>query len=219
VNDVHSIFYPDDTLYIDQLRNRVPANTTINTTITYHEPLAKNIKLRLIYGLNYLHNKDALTTYDKNSFNGKYESVNIDLTSNVARTGFRNNLSAALIWSFKDLTITGSANVQRLDLVTDLRTSGNKFTRHYNYFFPGIAIDWKELSVEYSASVIPPGIADVQPVPDNTNTLYIINGNPSLVPATVHNLYLNYLKSIPEKALFVNVYFNGNLNKDGIVRS
>ncbi|WP_315821238.1 outer membrane beta-barrel protein [Paraflavitalea speifideaquila] len=218
INAVQNILYPDDTLYINQLRNRMPANTSVNTTLTYNEPLFKNTKIRLVYALQFLDNKDRLTTYYRNNSSGKYDELNETLSNSIFRNTWRNSFSAAWVWSFKDLTITGSANYQHLALKYRPGNS-NKFQQNYNYLFPGIAIDWKELNVEYSASVTPPAISDVQTVPDNTNPLYVIKGNPDLQPVVVHNIYLNFYKSIPSRSLSISAYLNANLSRNGVVRS
>jgi hypothetical protein len=84
---------------------------------------------------------------------------------------------------------------------------------------PGLAINWKELNFNYDATVSPPNINDLQPVPDSTNPFFITVGNPSLKPSLAHSLYLYFFKNIIAKTLTLNAYMNGSFRNNAITRS
>lgn len=218
-NNVLNTFFPTGTSTLDQLRDQERANFSTNTNINFAEPISKSLTLRLGYALTFFENKDALSTYNKNTANGKYDQVNNLLTNHLERTSWRNNLSTGLNFRHKQLSITTTANFLWLDLNNRYVTLGQKLDQHFNYILPGANISWKEFNLSYNASVNPPGIGDIQPVADNSNPLYINKGNPDLKPALTHSFNLGFFKNVPQKQMFIQVYLNGNISKNGVVRS
>src|SRR5207249_2072980 len=62
---------------------------------------------------------------------------------------------------------------------------------------------FKNLTIGYSTNTNQPSISQLQPVPDNTNPLYVRQGNPDLKQEFTHTFRLN--------ASFVNPFKNRNL--------
>ncbi|MFN3664687.1 MAG: outer membrane beta-barrel protein [Sediminibacterium sp.] len=218
-NNVANIFYPTGSSNIDQLRDQERANFSTSTNLNYAEPLLKDLTLRLGYNLTFFENKDALATYNKDAGSGKYDVINSLLTNHVERTSWRNNLSSALNFRYKKLSITASLNFLWLDLFNRYVSIGQKLDQHYNYILPGANISWKEFNLSYNANVNPPGISDIQPVPDNSNPLYIVKGNPNLKPGISHGFNLNFFKNVTQKQMFISAYLGGYIGNNGVVRS
>lgn len=219
VNNAISLLYPSNTVLLDQLRKRNKFTWSVNTALTYNDPLSDRLRLRLVYTFNFLDNQDGLGTFDRNTTTNKYDIVNDPLTNTLERVGRTQKLSAAFIWNYKSLNVSGSLAAWQMDLVNDFTTLKQKSNQQYRYLFPGLAVEYKELSMDYSLTAIPPSITDLQPVPDNTNPLFIIQGNPLLKPAVSHNISFNFYKSLPEKSIFINAYLNGHISSNGVVRS
>ncbi len=220
INNAENVFYDGSSSYqteIAQLRNRNQKNLTANLNANYNEPLTKELSLRVGYTGTYYNNEDAVGTFNKDGA-GKFVVPNEDLTNNLNRSSWRNNASAGLNWRYKQLSVTATANMQFLDIWNHFGKT-QELNQHYKYLLPGVSINWKELNLSYSASVEPPNINDLQPTPDNTNPLYIVEGNPDLNPTLSHSVSLNFFKNIPEKTLFVSAYLNGNIRKNAITRS
>lgn len=218
-NNVANIFYPTGSSNIDQLRDQERANFSTSTNLNYAEPLMKDLTLRLGYNLTFFENKDALATYNKDAGSGKYDVINSLLTNHVERTSWRNNLSSALNFRYKKLSITASLNFLWLDLFNRYVSIGQKLDQHYNYILPGANISWKEFNLSYNANVNPPGISDIQPVADNSNPLYIVKGNPNLKPGISHGFNLNFFKNVTQKQMFISAYLGGYIGNNGVVRS
>lgn len=218
-NNVLNTFFPTGSSTLDQLRDLERANFSTNTNLNFAEPLTKKITLRLGYALTYFENKDALSTFNKNNNNGKYDQPNSLLTNHLERTSWRNNLSSGLNFRHKKLSITATLNFLWLDLNNRYISIGQKLDQHFNYILPGGNISWREFNLSYNANVNPPGIGDIQPVADNSNPLYINKGNPDLKPAVSHNFNLNYFKNVTAKQLFISAYLGGNISNNGVVRS
>lgn len=221
INEAINEFYENGTQTItdlSQLRERAQANFTANFNATYNEPLSKSFGLRLAYMGTLFRNEDDVNTFNEDPGTGKHDVVNADYTNGLSRKSWRNTVSAGLNWKYKKLSITGSALLQYLDVWNHFQKSSS-VNQHYRFLLPGLTVNWKEYNFAYNASVNPPNISELQPTPDNTNPLFIIEGNPNLEPAVNHNLHLNYFKNIPAKTLFLNFYMHGNIRDNAITRS
>lgn len=220
INDVLSIFYDGPTTVeskLDQLRDKEQQNFNTTFNANFNEPLNKSLSLRVGYALTYFSNEDQLLTFNKSTNSPKYDVLNPSLSNEVGRKSWRNNLSTGLNWRHKSFSLTATAYFLALDIFNDFSTGGN-VDQHFKYVLPGLNINWKELNFSYNASVSPPSINDVQPVPDNSNPLYIQYGNPNLEPAKSHSLNLNFHKNVPQKTLFIGAYFNANFRENSITR-
>jgi hypothetical protein len=221
VNESENAFFYNgfsDTTYLDQLRNRQQNNFSASLNAIYAEPISKQSSLRFAYQGNYYMNQDKIGTFTKNG-NGKYEIPDNDLSNDLRRKSWRNGVGASWIWKYKKLTLTATASVMALDIFNDFRKTGDKVNQHFRYFIPGLNIRWNALNFSYSQNVSPAEINDVQPIPDNTNPLYINEGNPNLLPSRSHSFYLNFFKNIPAKTLTVNAFLNGSIREDAIARA
>jgi hypothetical protein len=206
-NDVLNVFSNEDTTFVNQLRNNNTDSWSVNTTINYNEPITPFLAFRAIYNLHFINDKFKVNTFSKNVGSNKYDTINPLLSGNFERDVQKNKLGAGISWTYKSLVVTPLLNVLTMNSSHHLKS----------YFFPGLNIDWKELSFSYSASVNPPEINDIQPVPDNTNPLYIIKSNPQLRPSTVHNFYLYIFKPVMARNLYYSIYVNADLSRDAVI--
>ena len=221
INDVVNTFYDAGTAYttyLNQLRDRNQSNLTATLNANYNEPLSKAWSMRLGYTATYFNNDDEIATFNE-GIGGKYDVPNITLTNGLSRESFRNNFSAGLNWKYKKLSVTGTANFQMLDIKNVFSKSNSKVNQHFKYILPGLTANWREVNFNYNASVTPPGINDLQPVPDSTNPLFIQRGNPNLKPTINHFFNLHFFKNVISKTLFVSVYMNGSIRENAITRS
>jgi hypothetical protein len=209
---------PPDTIFVDQLRARGQRNLNSTLNSIYNDPLSKSLSLRLGYMATYYNNEDIVGTF--NSRNGLYEEKNTNLSNELSRESWRHNFSGGLTWKYKKLSIMGTANLQRLDIFNQFqRGTAKQLNQHYNYFLPGGMISWREFSLNYTASVNPPNINDLQPTPDSTSPLFISFGNPDLLPTKSHSFNVNFYKQIPTKLLFLSAYGFANIRDNAVVRA
>lgn len=206
-----------NTTLLEQLRDRETANFNTTVNANYNEPVSKQVSLRFGHAFTYFNSHDDLATFLKAS-NGKYEIPNPALTNSIGRQSWRNTLSTGFNWKYKQLSLTATANWLMLDIQNDFKTSGTKVPQHYKHVLPGLQVNWREFNLNYGVNLTPPNITDVQPVPDNTNPLFIIYGNPDLEPAISHNINVNFFKSIPAKFFSVSAYFYTNIQQHAVTR-
>jgi hypothetical protein len=221
VNEAQNVFFENgfsDTTLLDQLRNRQQDNFSISLGVNYTEPISKQTSLRFGFQSMYLRNKDQIGTFTKNG-NGKYEVPEENFSNILNRKSWRNNLSAAFVWRYKQLSVTATASVLAFDIKNQFSKSINDVDQNFTYLLPALNINWKALNFNYSVNVSPAEINDLQPIPDNTNPLYILQGNPDLLPTKHHSYYFHFNKSITAKTLYVSAYLSGSVREDGVTRS
>ncbi|MBA2498309.1 MAG: outer membrane beta-barrel protein [Chitinophagaceae bacterium] len=221
-NEVLNTFFDNGNSYTDitdQLRIQDQKNLTTNLNATYIDPLTKTLNLRLGYALNYFNNQYTIETYNKANGSEKYEIPNLSLTNDLGRISWRNTISGGLNLKIKELSITTMANFLKLDINNQFKTQGQQVEQNYTYLLPSLNVNYKSFNASYSVNVSPADIADIQPIPDNTNPLFIRYGNPDLEPSKSHSIHLNMFKNIVAKTLFFSVYLNGNIRENGITRN
>jgi hypothetical protein len=221
-NDAFYTYYDDGIAVsqsrLDQLRDRDQHNLSAILNANFVEPISKSLSLRLGYALTYFDSDDDLSTFNKSASSDKYEILNPSLSNALSRRSWRNTVNAGFNWKYKTLSLTAMANWVALDIYNKFY-SGDKVDQHFKYLLPGLNVNWKELNFGYSVNVSPPGISDVQPVPDNSNPLFIQFGNPDLEPAKVHNLNLHYFKNVTQKTMYISAYMNASMRDNAITRA
>lgn len=221
-NNVLNTFYDNGNSYdelTDQLRIQDQKNLTANLNATYIDPISKILNLRLGYSMNYFDNQFTIETYNKENGSEKYEVPNLNLTNDLGRISWRNTLSGGLNLKIKELSITGMANLLRLDINNQFKTQAQEVNQNYTYLLPSINVNYKGFNASYNVNVSPASMTDIQPIPDNTNPLFIRYGNPDLQPSKSHSVSLNMFKNLPAKTLFYSVYLNGNIRENAITRN
>jgi len=194
---------------VNQINNAANDLRGYNAKAVYTEPVFKKSLLEFSIGKSNTNSTSSKTTYDYNKGNGKYDLVNPYLTNDYrntysfANTGFRfrkqtqtYNYSVGLSWQQADLE--GKVIGKVKDSTISKRFSNLLPGARFQYYFSR----FKNILVNYSTSTNQPTITQLQPVPDNSNPLYIKLGNPNLKQEFMSTLRLN--------ASFVSPYKNRN---------
>ena len=180
-----------------------------NTRVVYTEPIFKRSLLEFSAWKSYSINTSSKTTYDYNHANGKFDLINNLLTNDfknsygytsaglrIRKQTKKYNYAAGLSWQHAELEgtiVSGSKDsVIRKDFNNLLPNA------RFQYYFSR----FKNLMINYSSFTNQPSVSQLQPLPDNTNQLYVKQGNPGLKQEFTHALRIN--------ASFVNPYKNRN---------
>jgi hypothetical protein len=219
-NRSNSIFYlTPSTLEVDQLRNTTIENFRSYFYANFTEPLSKTVSFKVDLSGNFLNNENVLSTFYRNPANQLYDVVIPDLTQTVKQAGFKTNANLSLRYKIsKDLYIQPGLIHNYISL-NNRFSGGDDLDQRYNFVWPTFTLRYKILSVNYSASFTEPDVNYIQPVANNTNALYIRNGNPNLVPARMQNLNLNMYKYDPKSLINYNLYGYGSFTKNGVISS
>jgi hypothetical protein len=180
-----------------------------NVRAVYTEPIFKRSLLEFSVGRSFSRNTSEKATYDYNQNNGKFDLANDLLTNDFKNTysytngGLRvrkqtknYNYAAGLSWQQSDLE---GKVVNRVKDSVISKTFGNVLPNaRFQYYFSR----FRNILVNYSTNTNQPSVTQLQPVPDNTNPLYVKLGNPNLKQEYTHTLRVN--------TSLVNPYKNRN---------
>lgn len=219
-NKSNSIFYlTPSTSEIDQLRQNSVDNFRSYLYGNYSEPISKKLKFKADINGNVIKSENALSTFYRNPANQNYDIVVPNLSQTVKQAGFKTNTNISLGYKVtKDLYLQPGL-VHNYISLNNRFTNGASIDQHYNFVWPTFQLNYKIFRFNYTASFTEPNVSYLQPVADNTNALYIRNGNPNLLPARMQSLSVNMYKYNPKNMINYNLYGYGNLTKNGIVNT
>lgn len=205
-NTSGSLFRADS---VNQKNNNAASLEGYNARAVYTEPIFKKSLLEFSVGKSYTKNTSSKTTFDYNHNNGKFDVVNNLLTNDFENTYAYTTAGLRLRKQTKKYNYAVGATWQQaaLDgLINRFKDSviGKSFTNilpnaRFQYYFSR----FKNVTLNYSTNTNQPTITQLQPVPDNSNPLYIRLGNPDLKQEFTQAVRLN--------ASFVNPFKNRNL--------
>jgi len=184
--------------------------TGYNARAVYTEPIFKKSLLEFSLGKSDTKNTASKTTYDYNQNNGKFDLINGPLTNDFKNTYSYTNGGLRLRKQTRTYNYSVGLTGQRSQLEGNTVNAGKdsiiskSFTNllpvaRFQYYFSR----FKNIMLNYSTSTNQPSITQLQPVPDNSNPLYVKLGNPNLKQEFTHTLRLNMS--------LVNPYKNKNL--------
>lgn len=218
-NDAVNNFYEPDsyTTYLDQLRNTDRTGLTLNNSASYTEPIHKNLSAVFRLNAEYFKDENILRTFDAAEQNGDYTDEVPDLSNGVNRRGWRNYLTTGIKWKIKDATVQPGIRFTSLNIKNSFLKNPD-INQHYFYIYPSLNINWKDLYFSYNVDVREPDAADLQPVQDNTNPLFIQYGNPELQPTISNSFNLSYRKYDTKRSINYDVYAYGSVSNDAVTR-
>jgi len=194
---------------INQKNNNSADVKGYNVRAVYTEPLFKKSLLEFSVGKSHSENTSSKTTYDYNRSNGKFDLVNNKLTNDFENTYSYTTAGLRIRKQTKTYNYALGANWQQAELegvVRNLKDSviGKSFTNilpnaRFQYYFSR----YKSITLNYNTNTNQPSITQLQPVPDNTNPLYVRLGNPDLKQ--------EFAQSVRLVAQFINPFKNRNL--------
>jgi hypothetical protein len=192
--------------------------------IVYTEPLWRKSLLELSTGTSNTLNKADKRTYDYNKGNGKYDKAN-DILSNdfenrysytnagvrVRKQGRKYSYSVGLTWQRAELEGKIISGVKDSVINKDFRTFLPNATFKYNLS------KFKSFAISYGTNTNQPTLSQLQPVPDNSNPLYIRLGNPGLKQEFAQSLRANLNMISPYKSTNMFLNLSGTTTRNKIV--
>lgn len=215
----NNYYNPVSSSTLDQLRDNDLHSFNINFNGNYTEPLSKVLSLNIATNSNYIDNENSLATFYKDPSNQGYIIAVPSLSETVMQSGYKTNNRASLRWKVnKNLNIQPGVVFNTIDLENSFQNSAN-FEQHFKFFAGQLNIRYKDLNLSYTPSFREPDIRYIQPVANNTNPLFIQNGNPNLRPSKTHQVNLNIYKYDTKRTLSYNAYLGGSIQNDGVIMS
>ena len=205
-NDAKGINRQQNTLYnagiptydtIDQHFERNDDARNWGLRLAYTEPLSEDRSLELHIAHNASTSISEKNTYDQNPLNGKYD-LKDSIYSNAFRNRYTNDQAGFNIQTRKEsYDYTVGFNV-RHNILDNYSISGDSSFNQQTYnYYPEARFNYtfsrtSRLRIDYQGSTTQPSIRQLQSVPDNTQSLRVLVGNPNLKPSFTHAINANY---------------------------
>ncbi len=182
---------------LDQL-NKVNARSINNTSrLVYTEPLSKTTSLEFNYQNGYIHDNQDRKVLDFNSATGAYDQFDLDYTNTYENRTLTNAGGISFTTNEKKYNWNIGLAAQQTNRVNSNLTTGLVLKQNFINLTPSANFRYnfsnsRRLNIRYRGNTQQPGISQIQPIPDNTNTQVVLIGNPDLKPAFNNTLNINY---------------------------
>lgn len=197
-----------------------------NARAVYTEPLWKKSLLEISAGRSHTRNTSQKNTWDFNKQSGKFDRLNEQLSNDfenvygyttagtrIRKQGKKYNYSLGLSWQKAELEGKIIMGIKDSILNQDFNNLLPNASFKYNFS------RFRSFSLNYSTNTTQPTLSQLQPVPDNSNPLFIREGNPDLKQEYTHALRgnLNLVSPYKNKNLFL--FFTAMLTNNKIVNN
>ncbi|RZA00174.1 MAG: TonB-dependent receptor [Sphingobacteriaceae bacterium] len=186
----------DSTKINDQVRNNKTRSNSVNTNITYTEPLSKKLSVVLNYGVNISDGSSDRRTYDQSS-PGVYNVIVDKLSSDFELNQLANHAGAIFNYKGEKTIINfgtkaSAVNFKQVDLFNN-----NTIKRDFINWAPQARFTYRfsqqrSFNINYTGQTNQPGLEQLQPVITGNDLLNQRIGNPNLTPSFRNNLRIDY---------------------------
>ena len=176
---------------VDQMKVNKQNSSTVNSLLTYTEPLWKNTFLVLNYRLNLTRNDAERNTLSKNGA-GKYENYVDTLSNHFIFNTTGNQAGFNIRYNVKKFNFAiGTGYGSSTYHMTDIRKNADRNVT-FNNFVPSISLNYtpkqqRRVTFNYNGTTRNPTLQQIQPILDNIDPLNITIGNPNLKQAFNHS--------------------------------
>ncbi|MDD4618056.1 MAG: TonB-dependent receptor [Bacteroidales bacterium] len=205
---------------VDQRFDLTSNSYSLGARASYTEPLGKNYFLELAYRYNTNVSNSEKYSYNFNTVTQSYDILDQEY-SNTYENTFVNQQAEVNVRKNEDkYSYTLGFNVQPSS--TESIGDTTYLKRDIVNFSPSAQFDYrfsemKSIRVRYRGNTNQPSINQLQPVPDNSNPLYIPLGNPDLLPEFNHRLWVDFRSTQKETFRSLNLRLGANYTMDKIV--
>lgn len=227
-----TFFNPDGTVNFVRDQDLVSEQKTRsnNNVISgsYTEPVGNNKLFEINYAYTNRKNTSDRKVYDYNNSSGKYDLINLAQT-NYFENDFiahRAGLNFRVQTKMYNWQVGGAIEQSELESRSVRALTGKDTTIQQRFinFFPTANFNYtfkqgKNLRFRYNGRTNQPSISQLQDVPDVSNPLQIVTGNPSLRQEFTNNMNLNYSSFNMASFKFINVNLNFSNTYNKIVNS
>jgi hypothetical protein len=215
-------FYKNDVVDSSDLVNQRSlvnnSGNVLSLTATWSEPLTKY--LTAIFRYNYNRNKNVSDkiTNRFNDATGKYDIEDSAFTNAFRNVNEANSPDISFSYNKNQYHAAIGSGLQFLQQDNFSVTTGSLLHQNYVNITPSANVGYNfsktgSLTIFYNGRSQQPSIQQLQPVPDNSNPLYVQLGNPDLQPSFFHNINLQVRESKGSSYWFTGLNFNTTKNQ------
>jgi hypothetical protein len=200
---------------INQLNTTDDKTNEIKSSLLFIEPLGKKFYWETFYNVSLRNDEVDRSVFDRLDAG---DVRNDDLSRFFTNEILYNRIGSGIRYSYKGLNLSAGAAAQQFDIAGDVSVLNGSPTiatinKRYQSIVPNASASYsmknnRYLRMNYSGDVSAPQVNDLQPVIDNSNPLFITEGNPDLKPETRHRVEGSFNQFNP--ANFTNMFFNLN---------
>ncbi len=195
---------------------------SVGARASYTEPLGKNFFMELAYRYSFRYNDSDKEAFNYNNATGEFD-IRDEEYSNLFENKFVNQQADINLRKNEEkYSYTLGFNVQP-SLTESKSSSGVRdINRTIVNYSPMASYEYRinetsNIRVRYNGRTNQPSINQLQPVPDNSNPLYVQLGNPDLLPEFNNSLSVEFGKSQRETFSFFRLWFDGSYTMNKIV--
>ncbi len=179
----------------DQKKTAVSDRKTHTASLTYTEPFTKKLKLELSYDMSLSKGKQDKKAFDL--LNGDYTNENSVYTNNFENLRTINRIGTKLIYEVKKYMLSVGVRGRQVYASNHNLLADSTISQTVNNLLPSLTYRYKftdnrQLTFRYTTNSNQPDLNQLQPVPDNSNPNYIVNGNPNLLPTYGHSFAVDF---------------------------
>lgn len=201
--------------------------------LTYTEPLGKNYFLQGNYRFSWSQNNSVKDTYDYDPEQDAYNVKNEYYSTNFKNTFLNQDIGLTFYKQEEKFTVQAGVSAQPFNTISEqfmppasenekgsvqtTRLSGWNFTpsARFDYNFSKTSF----IRIRYRGWTNQPSITQLQPVPDNSNPLYMKLGNTALKPEFNQFLFGMFRMSDPKSFLAMHTMARFTYTKDAIINA
>ncbi len=213
----NTFFDPSSVVITDQLRQTDSRQLRNFTIARYTDQLSEQLILTGSIDFTYFNQRNQLESYLPDA-NGEYLILLPSLSENFIRKGFHQNIGAGFRWKLKKWAISSSLGLGALR-ATNAFLNQPAVQQRFTFFLPSLELGYGIFTFNYQANFREPAAVHLQPVPNNTNPLFIRNGNPFLKPSYHHSYTIGLRKYEPGRSLTYHLSLNASTIKDATILS
>lgn len=231
-NRSYTNVYEDDKVVdasiVDQMYQNRSDAYTLGARLSYTEPLGRNFFLEASYRYSYNNTQSEKMSYNKDLATGEYTVLDTLYSSKYDNTFINQDARINLVKQEEKYNIQVGVSMQPAytKSVEHSLRSGKDNVLEYSVlnFAPSARFDYRFsdntfLRINYRGSTNQPSLTQLQPVPDNSNPLFITLGNPSLQPEFSHRLNANFRNTNMETFASMNANLYATYTKDDIINA
>jgi hypothetical protein len=217
-NDFYKNGVVDSIDLVNQRSNQKNNGKVISVTSSWSEPLTRHLNAIVRYNYTRNLNYSDKITNRYNAITDKYDLEDTAFTNAFRNINETHTPDISLSFNKDKYRAAIGSGVQFLKQDNLTITTGDLLQQYYVNITPSANLGYNfsktgNLSIFYNGRNQQPSIQQLQPVPDNSNPLYVNLGNPDLLPSFYHNINLQVRESRGNSYWFTGLTYNTTQNQ------
>jgi len=214
--------YDNNSTTIDSVRqksNTISDNYNATMRASYTEPLSSKYTMELSYNIQYGYRVSDKNTYNWNALTESYDSKDDVYSNDYQDISLNQNIGLSIHKMEKKYNYSLGFTLQ--PTYTKSTGTNRDYTSSVFNYAPSLTMQYtlnktSFLRLSYRGSSSQPSISQMEPVPDNSNPLYIRIGNPRLLPGFNNNLTISLNGGNREKYQMFDISIDGSCRTNSI---